>query len=173
MGALVNARATAAPAVNASSGAPATAPAPAIVLVWIDTRQAAIARWDGEAGIVEHLVSDVPVHHSGMGHVRHTPDRHGGGQSQDAEDHDRLAHLERFLDEVAGRLEAADRLVIIGPGTVREHLERLLREADAVHRRDRLAGGGPSGPLTDRQLVKRLREIQGDVPRRRSPRRTD
>ena len=169
----MNVRVAGAPAVNASSDAAATTPAAPIVLVWIDTRRAAIARWDGAAGTVEQLVSDVPVHHSGMGLVRHTPDRHGGGQSQDAEDHDRLEHLERFLEQVAERLESAARVVIIGPGTVREHLERRLREADAVHRRDRLAGGGPSGPLTDRQLVKRLREIQGDVPRRRGPRGSD
>ena len=140
-----------------------------MALVWIDSREAAIARWDGTAGTVEHLTSDVPVHHSGMGHVRHAPDRHGGGQSQDAEDHDRLEHLEHFLGQVAERLESADRVVVIGPGTVREHLEHRLRETDATHRRDRLAGGGASGPLTDRQLIKELREIVGDVPKRRAP----
>ena len=141
--------------------------ASACALVWIDARRAAIARWDGEHGTVEHLASDVPVHHASMGHVRRSPMiRQGGGQSQTAEADDRLEHLEHFIGQVAERLEADARLVVIGPGTVREHLERRLRDADTTHHRDRLAGGGPAGPLTDRQLVARLREIVGDVPPR-------
>ena len=152
-----------------SSPAIGSSTADSLALVWIDSEHAAIARWDGAAGTVEHLTSDVPVHHASMGHVRHSPYRHGGGQSQDAADHDRLDHLERFLKQVAEHVEPAERVVIIGPGTVREHLELRIREADAVHRRDRLAGGGAAGPMTDRQLVKELRGILGDVPRRRSP----
>jgi hypothetical protein len=139
-------------------------------LVWIDAREATIVRWlDGET-TVERLESEVPAHRKSTGHVGHEPSvRHGGGGSpQTAGETHRLEHLARFVDEVAGKLAPADGLTIIGPGTVRDHLERVVRDADEHHHRVRFLASEASPRLTERQLVARVKAIAGDVPRRRT-----
>jgi hypothetical protein len=139
-------------------------------VVWIDSQEAVVARWlDGRAAI-EHILSDVPAHRRGTGHIRHDPGvRHGGGgPGQSAADTRRLEHLARFLHDVSGHLPDDEHLAILGPGTVSEHLEQLIREADAHHRRDRTVTRTPIGRQTDRQLVARLRRLVGAEPTRRT-----
>ncbi len=139
-------------------------------VVWIDSKEATIARWvDGRPRILR-LQSDVPAHHRATGHVRHDPtNRHGGGgPPQTAGEPHRLEHLARFLDHVASRLPDQDDLAILGPGTVREHLETLVTDADAQHRRSRIVICEASKPLTDGQLVAKLRALVGLKPARRT-----
>jgi hypothetical protein len=138
-------------------------------LVWIDSRRAVVAHWhDGEANL-EHLESDVPSHHRATGHVRYDPSvRHGGGAPQDTGEANRLEHLARFVDLVAGRVPPGDDLVIIGPGTVRDRLEHRVREADRHASRTRIVTCQAAGRLTDRQLLARLRHVAGADERRRS-----
>jgi hypothetical protein len=139
-------------------------------LVWIDAREAVIVRWqEGRAG-VERLASDVPAHHRSTGHVRHDPAvrQGGGGPPQTAGEPHRLEHLGQFIEEVASRLAPDDDLLILGPGTVHEHLERLIRERDQHHGRHRDMTCEASPPLTDRQLIARLRHMAGEDPRRRT-----
>ncbi|MDO8485936.1 MAG: hypothetical protein Q7S35_13420, partial [Candidatus Limnocylindrales bacterium] len=57
---------------------------------------------------------------------------------------------------------------ILGPGTVHERLERLVRETDERHERSRGVSCEASSQLTDRQLIARLRHIAGADPRRRT-----
>jgi hypothetical protein len=144
--------------------------AAAWTVVWIDSQEAILARWHEGSPTVEHLKSDVPVHRRATGHVRHDPNvRHGGGgPGQSAADTRRLEHLARFLDQVAGRLPDSENLAILGPGTVAEHLEQLVRAADTHHRRDRTVSREPAGRQTDRQLIARLRRLVGAVPARRT-----
>lgn len=141
-------------------------------LVWIDAREAIIARHhDDEATQLERVASEVPAHRRSTGHVRHRPPlRHGGGGSpQTAGEPHRLEHLERFIGDVANRLPATEDVLILGPGTVREHLERRLCELDAEHgRQQRIVRCQASGRLSDRQLVARLRIALGIEPRRRT-----
>ena len=80
----------------------------------------------------------------------------------------RLEHLTRFLRIVADRLPVADDLVILGPGTVREHLEHDIRVADHRHGRERSIVSSPADRMTDRQLVARLSREAGVEPRRRT-----
>jgi hypothetical protein len=138
-------------------------------LVWIDSRAAVIARWEDDHAIIERLESDVPAHHRTTGHIRHEPGiRHGGGgPPQTAGEPRRLEHLERFVDQVAARLSPAD-LLILGPGTVRERLERHVRDEDERHGRSRIVTTEASPPLTGRQLIARLRHLAGADPRRRT-----
>ena len=139
-------------------------------LVWIDAREAVIARWlDGRAGI-ERMESDVPAHHRGTGHVRYDPGvRHGGGgRTQTAGEPNRLEHLERFVEAVAERLDPEDDLLILGPGTVFERLERLVCESDKRHQHARTVSSEASSRRTDRQLVARLRRFAGVEPRART-----
>jgi hypothetical protein len=139
-------------------------------LVWIDAREAVIVARDGDEVVLDRLVSDVPAHRKATGQVRHEPGiRHGGGGApQTAGEPHRLEHLHRFIHEVAARLPEADDLTIIGPGTVREQLEREIRAADRHHRRTRVVTCAAAGRMSDRQLVARLSREAGVEPRRRT-----
>lgn len=142
-------------------------PASAYALVWIDSLQARMVRWqDGPRLTV--ITSDVPPHRRSTGHVHVDPlAGHGGaGGASDAPDAQRLAHLERFLGLVAAELEGSYDVEILGPGTVREHLARLLRGP----RRPtgaRVVRTSAAAPMTERQLVAHLRARVGEAPRRR------
>jgi len=139
-------------------------------LVWIDAREAVVVRREGDEVILERLTSDVPAHRKATGQVRHEPGiRHGGGGApQTAGEPHRLEHLHRFVLQVAARLPDHDDLTIIGPGTVREQLDREVREADRHHRRTRVVTCAAATRMTDRQLVARLSREAGLEPRRRT-----
>jgi hypothetical protein len=139
-------------------------------LVWIDAREAVIVRWQDDRARLERVDSEVPAHHRATGHVRHDPAvRHGGGgPPQTAGEPHRLEHLERFVEQIASRLPPDEDLLILGPGTVRERLERLVRETDEHHERSRGISGEASAQLTERQLIARLRDFAGVAPRRRT-----
>jgi len=141
-----------------------------VALVWIDSREAIIVRWQADEARIERVKSDVPAHHRATGHVRHDPSfRHeGGGPSQTAGDSRRIEHLERFLDRVAALIRDHENLLLIGPGTVREHLERRIRGMDARRRAARTIVAETGARSTQRQLIARLRRHLGDEPRRRS-----
>lgn len=154
----------------------ATTPAPDHVtqldhtLVWIDAREAVIVERHLDEVTLERIASDVPAHRKATGQVRHEPGiRHGGGgAAQTAGDPHRLEHLRRFVAEVLGRIPESADVTVLGPGTVREQLERELRDADRHHRRSRSVNCEASGRLTDRQLVARLSREAGVEPRRRT-----
>lgn len=139
-----------------------------LTLVWIDSREAVLASLPDGKPVIERVKSDVPAHHRSTGHVRHEPGiRHGGGgPPQTAGEPRRLEHLDRFVEQVSSRLPADHDLALIGPGTVREHLERWMRADDVHHRRLRRITCEPADQLTDRQLVARLRQLMGAPSRR-------
>lgn len=140
-------------------------------LVWIDAREAVIVREsEDHEPIVGRMESDVPAHHRSTGHVRHDPGiRHGGGGvAQTAEEPHRLEHLDRFVASVAASLADGEDVLILGPGTVRERLERTVRAKDVRARRARTVRSLRSARLTERQLVARLRTETGREPGRRS-----
>lgn len=131
-----------------------------VTLAWIDSRQAYVVRWhDGEA-LVSHLESDVPAHRAESGF---TP--------QDEVEGRRLEHLARFVAQVAARLPADDDLLLIGPGTVREHLANEIGHRDAQAHRTRRVACRAARPLTVPQLVALLRHEIGDEPPRKPIRR--
>jgi len=139
-------------------------------LVWIDARDAIIVSWRDDRAHVEREESNVPAHHRATGHIRHDPGiRHGGGGApQTAGEPHRIEHLERFVERVAGRLPPDDDVVILGPGTVRERLERRIRLDDEGRERSRLISCEASPRLTDRQLIARVRHVVGADPLRRT-----
>jgi hypothetical protein len=139
-------------------------------VVWIDSREALILRWNDGAASIERIESEVPAHRKSTGHVAHSPSiRHGGGgSSQTADEPHRHEHMTRFIQAVGGHLPADERLVILGPGTVRDALERSLRVDDARHHRARSVSAEPAPRLTPRRLVERLRDENG-APAGRTP----
>jgi hypothetical protein len=141
----------------------------ACTLVWIDAREAVIVRWDRDRVHLERMDSEVPAHRRATGHIRHDPMvRHGGGGSQTAGEPHRLEHLGQFIENIASRLAPEDDLLILGPGSVHERLERHIRERDAHHGRHRDISREASPARTDRQLVARLRHMAGADARRRT-----
>ena len=164
------------PALASESPAAAT-------LVWIDADKATIVRWSDGQSDITHLESDVPSHRRATGRkrrqTRHESAVRIGGSGQgvmsggfghpnpDDGSH-RLEHLRRFVAEVTGQLDGDERLLIVGAGTVREQLDRSIREQDEHHRRTRVIACEPSTLLTERQMVARLRDWVGDPPRRRT-----
>jgi hypothetical protein len=160
--------------IEAAAGLEATTePVPADrgwALVWIDSREAIIARWHADGVEVERLQSDVPRHHRSTGHVRHDPRRRhgGGGVPQTAGETRRLEHLARFLDLVEERLQSAPSLLLLGPGTVHEKLAEQVRETDTRHRTAREVRSEQAPRMTRAQLVARLRSVSGVPVRRRT-----
>lgn len=153
----------------ATDGAPAALTEATPTIVWIDSREAFLATWVAGEAAVERVESEVPIHHRSTGHVRHDPMiRHGGGgREQTAGEPHRQEHIERFVKEIADRLDRAGPVVVVGTGTVREHLERELRDRDARMRRVREVATEPARPMTEPQLVARLRHlVHADPPRR-------
>ncbi|HJW21962.1 MAG TPA: hypothetical protein VJ506_06010 [Candidatus Limnocylindrales bacterium] len=133
------------------------------IVVWIDSREARIARRHGEVIELERLASDVPPHSGAGGHVRHDPTmRHGGGAGdpQSAAERRRIEHLEAFLAEVEARLPPDADIELVGPGTVHERLAREIRQADVRHRRERIVAHTRSGRITEPQLIARLRPVR-------------
>ena len=129
--------------------------------------EATIVRARDDRFPVEHVGSDVPVHHRSTGHVRHDPTiRHGGGRDQHADEPRRAEHLGQFLADVARRLDGEPDVVIVGPGEVREHLARLVRGPAGFGSPDVLVHTEPASRMTDRQLIALLRELNGHTPRR-------
>jgi hypothetical protein len=131
-----------------------------VTLAWIDSRQAYVVRWRENEALVTHLESDVPAHRTESGF---TP--------QDEVEGRRLEHLARFVAQVAARLPADDDLLLIGPGTVREHLANEVEHQDGQHHRTRRVACRAARPMTVPQLVALLRHEIGQEPPRKPIRR--
>jgi hypothetical protein len=142
-------------------------------LIWIDSREAYVVRWHDGIGKIEHLESDVPVHRRTTGGSRPTPGRSTGGVGvpQASVEGRRLEHLARFVTRVAQRVPRENDVLIIGPGTVREHLARELTETDVRTHDSRLLACRAAAPMTVPQLVATLRAEIGETAPRKSVRR--
>jgi hypothetical protein len=139
----------------------------ATTLVWIDSEEAIIVRWADRA-TVERIRSDVPGRHRSTGHVRVDPTvRHGGGSAPEAAEKARRARLAAFVEDVAEHLPPDGDVMVVGPGMVRERLERSLRADDRRHGRQRHIHAAPAERLTEQELVAHVRALAGDAPRRR------
>jgi hypothetical protein len=75
-----------------------------------------------------------------------------------------------FFDDVARVLPDDDDVLLVGDGEVVEHFADRVRAADADHRRMRRIEVEKSGPITDRQLLVRIRAFAGSPARRSLPR---
>jgi hypothetical protein len=60
-------------------------------------------------------------------------------------------------------------IAIRGPGTVAEHLARIVREQDHHRRRERLVEVRREAPMTRPQMIAAVKDLAGDAPKRRMP----
>jgi hypothetical protein len=141
-------------------------------LVWIDARAAVIVSWLDDRVLAERLESTSRNHRKSAGRVRHDSRfRHGGGGApQRVSEPRREEHLNCCVERVAARLPADVDLLILGPGTTRERLERRERELEPQRPHSRPVTCEASAQRTDRQLIARLRHVVGADPRRRGAR---
>jgi hypothetical protein len=138
----------------------------ATTLVWIDSEEAIVVRWADRA-TVERIRSDVPGRHRSGGATRTDPaERYEYGGGADGLERTRREQLRHFVDGVAAQVPDADDVTVVGPGLVRERLERTLRAEDRHHGRHRHVHSAPSERLTEQELVARVRAIAGDAPPR-------
>lgn len=112
-------------------------------LVWIDVEEAIIVRWEDRAE-VERVRSGLAAHPPPAVPERADP------------------HLRAFLADVAARVPETDDVRVVGPGAVRERLERTLRQDDRAHGRGRRVRSAASERVSERELVAHVRELVGD-----------
>jgi hypothetical protein len=130
--------------------------------IWISANSATVLRWSQEVSVRHRIVSTVPGHHRSTG--RPPTEKHPAGEGH------RDEHMRTFFDEVARALPADDDLLLVGDGEVVDHFADHVRAEDERHGHHRRIAVEKSGPLTDRQLLARLRAFAGSPARRTLPR---
>ena len=131
--------------------------------VWICAAKATVILWNppGEP-LVHHLESSVPPHHRSTGFA--PTQKHPAGEGR------RDEHLRLFFTQVEALLPPTAALLLLGDGEVVEHLGHQLVAADLHHGRHRRLEVEKTVPLSDRQLIARLRLFAGLLPARQLPR---
>ena len=130
--------------------------------VWISANSASMLRWSPELTVRHRIDSTVPGRHHSTG--RPPTEEHQGGEGH------RDEHMRTFLDQVAKAVPVEDDLLLVGDGEVVEHFADHIRADDANHGRDRRIRVEKTGPITERQLLARIRAFAGSPAKRCLPR---
>jgi hypothetical protein len=129
--------------------------------VWISAASATVLHWSPEHTVRHRIDSTVPGRHRSTGRP---PTEHPAGEGH------RDEHMRTFFGEVARALPADGDLLLVGDGEVVEHFAEHLRAADAGQGRSRRIELEKAGPLTERELLARIRTYVQAPPRRHLPR---
>jgi hypothetical protein len=130
--------------------------------IWMTADSAAILRWSAELTVRHRIESTVARRHRSTGRSP-TEERQGD------EGH-RYEHMRTFFDQVAQALPVEDDLLLVGDGEVVEHFGDRVRTDDHNHGRERRIQVGKSAPITERQLLARIRTFAGSPAKRYLPR---
>jgi hypothetical protein len=130
--------------------------------VWISATSATVIRWGPQSSLRHRIVSTVPGRHRSTG--RPPTEAHPAGEGH------RDEHMRTFFGEVARSLAGEDDLLLVGDGEVVEHFAEYVRALDPRPGQPRRIEIEKSGPVTDRQLLARLRSFAGAPARRTLPR---
>lgn len=130
--------------------------------VWISASSATILRW-GPDGVAnrEQFDSLVPGRHRSTG--RPPTEDHPAGEGH------RDEHMRVFFAQVSAAVPVEDDLLLVGDGEVVEHFADQIRSHDRGLGIARRIGLEKSGPMTERQLLARIREFAGSPARRTLP----
>ena len=130
--------------------------------VWISASSATILRWgpDGVANC-EQVDSLIPGRHRSTG--RPPTEDHPAGEGH------RDERMRAFFAHVSAAVPVEDELLLVGDGEVVEHFADHIRSHDRSRGIARRIGLEKSGPLTERQLLARIREFAGSPARRTLP----
>jgi hypothetical protein len=130
--------------------------------VWISAASATVLRW-GPDGLAnrEQIDSLIPGRHRSTGRPP-TADHPAGEGSRDE-------HMRLFFDRVDAAVPPQDDLLLVGDGEVVEHFAHQLRALDLGRGNTRRVVLEKSGPMSERQLLARMRELAGSPARRILP----
>ena len=130
--------------------------------VWISANSAMVLRWSPELTVRHRINSTVPGRHRSTGAA--PTEKHPAGEGH------RDEHMRTFFVHVSQVLPVDDDLLLIGDGEVVEHFAEQVRTDDDSHGRRRRIEVEKGGPLTERQLLARIRTFAGLPARRQLPR---
>lgn len=130
--------------------------------VWMTADSATILRWSAELTVRHQIDSTVAGRHRATGRAP-TEQRQGDEGHRDE-------HMRTFFDEVALAMPVEDDLLLVGEGEVVEHFANRVRADDESHGRTRRIEVEKSGPVTERQLLARIRTFAGSPAKRYLPR---
>ncbi|MGD0862739.1 MAG: hypothetical protein ABSA21_08240 [Candidatus Limnocylindrales bacterium] len=130
--------------------------------VWISAASATVLRWGPEGVTVrEKIDSQIPGRHRSTG--RPPTEDHPAGEGH------RDEHMRAFFAQVGAAVPFDDDLLLVGDGEVVEHFARQIRIHDQSRNVDRRIEVGKSGPMTEPQLLARIRAFAGSPARRTLP----
>jgi hypothetical protein len=131
--------------------------------VWISADSARVLRWSPEGTVRHRIDSTVPGRHRSTGAP--PTEKHPAGEGH------RDEHMRTFFAQVAQVLAVDDDLLLVGDGEVVGHFAEQVRTDDVSHgRRRRIEVEKGGGPLTERQLLARIRTFAGAPAKRCLPR---
>ena len=130
--------------------------------VWMSASFATVVRW-GPDGLVsrEQIDSQVPGRHRSTGRPP-TADHPAGEGHRDE-------RMRTFFDKVASAVSAQDDVLLIGDGEVVEHFAHEIQAHDRGRSAARRVEVEKSGPMTEPQLLARIRAFAGSPARRTLP----
>jgi hypothetical protein len=131
--------------------------------VWISAASATILRW-GPDGVTirEHVDSLVPGRHRSTG--RPPTEDHPAGEGH------RDEHMRAFFAQIIAKMSTSDDLLLVGDGEVVEHFAHQIESQDRGRAAARRVEVDKSGPMTEPQLLARIRAFAGSPARRTPPR---
>lgn len=130
--------------------------------VWMSANSATVLRWSPELSVRHRIDSTVASRHRSTGPA--PTEKHPSGEGH------RDEHMRTFFAQIARALPVDDDLLLVGDGEVVEHFAEQIRTDDASHGRQRRIEVEKGGPLTERQLVARIRTFAGSPAKRTLPR---
>jgi hypothetical protein len=130
--------------------------------VWISAASATILRW-GPDGVTirEHVDSMVPGRHRSTG--RPPTEDHPAGEGH------RDEHMRAFFAKILAALPVNDDLLLVGDGEVVEHFAHQVEAQDRGRPAARRVEVDKSGPMTEPQLLVRIRAFAGSPAKRTQP----
>ena len=127
--------------------------------VWISAASATVLRWGPEGVTVrERIDSLVPGRHRSTG--RPPTEDHPASEGH------RDEHMRVFFTQVTSNVALDDDLLLVGDGEVVEHFGHQIREQDRSRGAVRRIEVEKSGPVTEPQLLARIRAFAGSPARR-------
>jgi hypothetical protein len=126
--------------------------------VWIDATSAVVVRWSPRATVRHHLYATLPVR------------RRVGARLLAPEPGDAQQHRRAFFTQAMHVLPPEDDLFLSGEAAIVDAFASMIRANDATAGRSRRVEVQSGGPLSERQLINRIRAFAGAPLRSRRPR---
>lgn len=126
--------------------------------IWIDTARAVFIQLEEKDAKLKEILSDIEnsIHHEGEGQKgsfmgsTHINNEKGIFERKKQQ-------VDRYLDEVVDQLRGANEIYIFGPGEIKKHLEKKIKD----HRElaSSLLSVETSDSMTDNQLIAKVKDF--------------